>query len=152
MIVKQVNFGSTEFYTDVFPIRKMVFCDEQHVSEENELDEFDGDALHYCLYDDDGAPIGVYRLLPPTNDNPGAYKLGRLAVPLAARNRGLGKIMMDHAEDVGRERGWQKLVVHAQTYVKRFYERLGFVLDESKGMWDEEGIDHIYMYKELTSA
>jgi hypothetical protein len=26
-----------------------------------------------------------------------------------------------------------------------FYERLGFVHDKSHGVWDEEGINHVYV-------
>ena len=45
---------------------------------------------------------------------------------------------------------WKGLVlVHAQVYIEKVWARYGFVRDESMGVWDEEGIDHIGMWKRL---
>jgi predicted GNAT family N-acyltransferase len=48
---------------------------------------------------------------------------------------------------------WKGLVlVHAQVDVERMYQGLGFVTNESLGRWDEEGIEHVGMFKRITLA
>ena len=43
---------------------------------------------------------------------------------------------------------WNGLVlVHAQVSVEGMYQRLGFETDEGMGRWDEEGIDHVGMWR-----
>jgi len=45
---------------------------------------------------------------------------------------------------------WRGLVlVHAQKAIEKVWERYGFETDASMGVWDEEGIDHIGMWKRL---
>jgi predicted GNAT family N-acyltransferase len=51
---------------------------------------------------------------------------------------------------VGRELRWKGLVlVHAQVQGEKMYERFGFVTDEKMGKWDEEGIEHVGMWKRI---
>lgn len=46
--------------------------------------------------------------------------------------------------------GWQGLVlVHAQVGVERMWQRLGFQTGEKLGRWDEEGIEHLGMWRAL---
>jgi len=45
---------------------------------------------------------------------------------------------------------WQGLVlVHAQKMVQNMWERFGFKLDEDMGEWDEEGIQHVGLWKRI---
>jgi len=45
---------------------------------------------------------------------------------------------------------WKGLVlVHAQKAIEKVWKRYGFTTDESMGVWDEEGIDHIGMWRRL---
>ncbi|GLI72148.1 hypothetical protein PoHVEF18_000316 [Penicillium ochrochloron] len=45
---------------------------------------------------------------------------------------------------------WRGLVlVHAQVDVERMYSGLGFVRDEGLGRWDEEGIEHVGMFRRV---
>lgn len=51
----------------------------------------------------------------------------------------------------GSERGagfmWKGLVLaHAQVGLEKFYNNFSFEKDESMGVWDEEGMDHIGMW------
>lgn len=48
---------------------------------------------------------------------------------------------------------WKGLVlVHAQVDVERMYQGQGFQTDESLGRWDEEGIEHVGMFKRIPLA
>jgi ElaA protein len=42
-----------------------------------------------------------------------------------------------------------RIKIGAQQYLKKFYESFGFV--QHGDVYDEDGIPHIYMYKELES-
>ena len=45
---------------------------------------------------------------------------------------------------------WKGLVlIHAQQHLERVYNKWGFVRDETLGVWDEEGIDHIGMWRRV---
>ena len=49
------------------------------------------------------------------------------------------------------EMKWKGLVlVHAQVDVESMYQRLGFETDDSLGRWDEEGIEHVGMFKRIS--
>lgn len=41
------------------------------------------------------------------------------------------------------------MLVHAQVQGEKMYERFGFVTDEKMGRWDEEGIEHVGMWKRI---
>lgn len=41
------------------------------------------------------------------------------------------------------------VLVHAQTTVEKVWTRHGFVKDESMGVWFEEGIAHVGMWKRI---
>lgn len=70
---------------------------------------------------------------------------------------GEGELDVPELEGVARERAsvekgeeWKGLVlVHAQRGVTRFWERLGFVRDEGLGVWVEEGIEHVGMWRRV---
>ena len=54
------------------------------------------------------------------------------------------KLVNDHGGE------WHGLVMaHAQTKAVRFYQGMGFELDEELGKWIEEGIEHVAMWKRL---
>ncbi|GFF36405.1 UPF0039 protein SAOUHSC_00995 [Aspergillus udagawae] len=93
-------------------------------------------------------------------------KLTRVAVLREYRGLGLGRRLVDealgwargHVEEIeetcrrvgGKELRWKGLVlVHAQVQGEKMYERFGFVTDEKMGRWDEEGIEHLGMWKRI---
>lgn len=50
----------------------------------------------------------------------------------------------------GREERWNGLIgLHAQAQVERMYGGMGYETDESMGRWDEEGIEHVGMFKRV---
>ncbi|KAF8439530.1 acyl-CoA N-acyltransferase [Terfezia claveryi] len=62
----------------------------------------------------------------------------------AARVGDLGALMFANT------RGWEgKVLVHSQKQVKGMWEKFGFVYDPRMGEWDEEGIIHVGLWKQL---
>ncbi|KAF8473438.1 hypothetical protein BDZ91DRAFT_790179 [Kalaharituber pfeilii] len=73
----------------------------------------------------------------------GAKREGEGVVASAVRGGELGAFLATG-------KGWDgKVLVHAQKAVKGMWEKFGFVLDESMGEWDEEGIVHVGLWKQI---
>jgi predicted GNAT family N-acyltransferase len=103
-------------------LRRMVFIEEQGVSEADELDNEDEAAIH-LLAALDGAAVGSARLLVR-----GDYaKIGRVCVLAKARGHGIGAALIRAA--VARLRlveGVETVKLGAQTHALGFYQALGF--------------------------
>lgn len=103
-------------------LRRIVFIDEQGVSEADEIDDRDDEAVH-LLARVKGRPVGSARLL-----RDGATgKIGRVCVLREMRGTGLGAALIRAAIAEFRATPgitWVKL--GAQTHATGFYERLGF--------------------------
>lgn len=123
---------------EAFAIRRAVFCGEQRVPEELELDEYDADAWHFLVFSD-GVPVATARLV----NKQGAAKIGRVAVRAAYRGRGLGVKVMEIAMHAARELRLDPIILDAQVTVIPFYERLGFTAHG--GVFDDAGIPHRHM-------
>ncbi|EAW07139.1 GNAT family N-acetyltransferase [Aspergillus clavatus NRRL 1] len=97
-------------------------------------------------------------------------KLTRVAVLKGYRGLGLGRVLVEaalgwarsHAAEIqeayGRVCGesggealvWTGLVlVHAQVQGEKMYARFGFETDDALGRWDEEGIEHVGMWRRI---
>lgn len=121
------------------PVRRAVFIREQGCSEESEWDELDAVSLHCVAYRDDQA-VGTGRLLPE-------FTIGRMAVAMAHRRRGIASLILERLVAVAAERGARTVVLHAQVAVLDFYHRHGFAAEGEEFL--EEGIAHLLMRRDL---
>lgn len=124
-------------------LRRIVFIEEQGVSEAEEVDGRDGDALHVLAHVDD-TPMGCARILVQGS----IAKIGRVCVLKEARGTGLGAAIIEACLEVARRQdGVSKAKLGAQTHALAFYERLGF---EAFGpIYDDAGIPHRDMERAL---
>lgn len=163
--------GAPKEFLDAMDIRIKVFCDEQHCTIEPELDEDDPKSWSWIAYqklpgNDEEVPVSTIRLTPPPHpSHPNGFhdpdeepyvKLSRVATITQARGQGLNKKLMDaaftylitHPHVAGQ--GWKgHVLTHAQVYIEGMYVKLGFVTDARLGRWDEEGIEHLGMWRKL---
>lgn len=117
-------------------LRRIVFIDEQGVSEADEVDDKDDEAIH-LLARLNGKPVGVARLLISGETG----KIGRVCVLAETRGTGLGAQLMRAAVDRFRQvPGVTKVKLGAQTHALGFYERLGFTAQGPE--FDDAGIPH----------
>lgn len=124
-------------------LRRKVFIEEQGVSEADEIDDKDDEAIH-LLATVDGAPMGSARLLLSGNTG----KIGRVCVLASARGTGLGAALMRAAvEELRRQPGLTRAKLGAQTHALGFYERLGFTAEGP--IYDDAGIPHRDMVMEF---
>lgn len=124
-------------------LRRAVFIEEQGVSEAEEWDGKDADAIH-LLARSDGQNVGTARILTVGDTG----KIGRVCVARAARGTGLGAALILAALDVLRTRpGVTRAKLGAQTHAIGFYEKLGFIAEGP--IYDDAGIPHRDMSRDL---
>jgi len=128
---------------EAFLIRKKVFVEEQNVSLEEEIDQYEEDATHFLLYSDQDQPIGAGRFR--VIDEFG--KVERICVLTEQRGTGAGKHIMESIEAYAHEAGINKLKLNAQTHAIPFYEKLGYEIVSEEFL--DAGIPHRTMVKTL---
>lgn len=117
-------------------LRRIVFIEEQGVSEAEELDDLDGSSIHLLATEND-LPIGTARLQIKGD----IAKIGRVCVLKAHRGTGLGAALIRAAIDEARgHAGVTTAKLGAQVHALRFYEKLGFIAQGP--IFDDAGIDH----------
>ena len=107
-----------------------------------DVDYKDQKASHLMGYDNDKL-VAYTRLLPPGISYT-EMSIGRVVTLAAARNSGIGKLLM--TTSIGKIYelfGKQPVRIGAQLYLKRFYESFGF--QQSSAVYIEDGIEHIEM-------
>ena len=127
---------------DLFALRVQVFCGEQGVSREAELDGRDGDAIHVVALAA-GAVVGTCRLLVEGD----TARLGRMAVAPRWRRRGVGTALLAEAERVATRRAVRHIALHAQLSAQALYARNGYRSGGERFV--EEGMEHVAMDKTL---
>ena len=124
-------------------LRRVVFIEEQGVSEADEVDGLDGEALHLLAFLGDN-PVGTARLLLK---GPGG-KIGRVCVLPEARGTGLGAALIRAALAVLRDQpGVREAYLGSQSHATGFYEKLGFAVEGEEFL--DAGIPHRHMRRAL---
>jgi predicted GNAT family N-acyltransferase len=126
-------------------LRVRVFCEEQGVPWEEELDPLDDESLHIVGLDESGV-IATCRLRFIEGDG-GAAKLERMAIEARLRRLGVGGKLLGGAEAEAREGGASTMLLHAQRRAEAFYAAHGYLAEGETFM--EAGIEHVLMRKAL---
>lgn len=127
-----------------FALREEVFCEEQGVPRELELDGHDATARQLVAIDGDGGEvIGTLRLM---RDGETA-KIGRVAVRLGFRRRGVASRMLQLAIERAAADGCTRARLAAQTRATVVYEAAGFTVESEP--FEEAGIEHVWMGRPL---
>lgn len=122
-------------------LRRLVFIEEQGVSEADEIDDLDPVCLH-LLATERGIPVGTARILI-TDD---WAKIGRVCVIKSHRGTGLGAALIRKALEVARGKA-TRAKLGAQVHALEFYKALGFAV--TGPVYDDAGIDHRDMVLDL---
>jgi len=121
-----------------FMIRGQVFVVEQQIDWEIEFDGLDDECVLFNAYIENKI-VGAARLYH--------NKVGRVATLKQFRSQGVATAMMSFIETYAKEQGIPVLVLNAQLYIKKFYERLNYI--PQGDIFQEADIDHIKMTKVL---
>lgn len=123
-------------------LRYDVFCAEQGVPEQEELDGRDSEAIHLVAMSN-GELLGTCRVLMVGS----TAQFSRLAVRASARRQGIASALLRAADSETLAAGGRRLVLHAQTYARPLYEAAGYRVRGREFV--EAGIEHIAMEKHL---
>lgn len=124
-------------------LRVRVFCDEQGVPREAEVDAYDDVARHAVAVTADGRVVGTMRLVAVGT----MVRVGRVAIDRDHRGRGIASALLERAMEYARGVRAEELRLAAQTaaadlYVKAGYRQVGRPFQEA-------GIEHVWMVREV---
>lgn len=74
-------------------------------------------------------------------------RLRQMAVKAGLQGKGVGRVLMQFAENIARDRGNKKLIMHARKSAAGFYEKLGYSIAGKE--YTEVTIPHYNMEKTL---
>lgn len=142
MPIKQIDFGTKE-YDQMIKLRSEILRKPLHLSfEKDELDREKSDILIAAFEDD--KMLGCCLLTKIDKD---AVRLRQMAVQNNLQGKGIGASMMNYAENIARDNGYRKMIMHARKTAIGFYEKLGYSLVGNE--FTEVSIPHLVMEKKL---
>ncbi len=142
MALKIIDHGTPEYNLMVdlrFNIlRKPLGLSFSEIDLENEKNDvligcFDDDVLEGCC------------LMTPAGEK--SLRLRQMAVANGVQGKGIGRVLMSFAENIARDMGNQKLVMHARKSAIGFYEKLGYKICSDE--FEEVSVPHFMMEKDL---
>lgn len=108
----------------------------------DELDE-EKENLLMAAYEEDQM-LGCCMLV---EEEPGTVRLRQMAVVNDLQGKGIGKALMQFAENLARDRGFRKITMHARKNAVGFYEKMGYRKIGEE--FQEITIPHYLMEKDL---
>lgn len=129
-------------------VRKEVFVQEQGVSVELEVDEYDAApdrCVHFLMRNANGEAIGASRM---KRFDAESAKLQRIAILRPWRGKGLGRALVEEMEQRAMLDGFKYAVLDAQVQAVPFYAKQGYEVISEEPFYDA-GIEHVRMRKRL---
>jgi ribosomal protein S18 acetylase RimI-like enzyme len=110
----------------------------------SERNEGDATGMHFGLYDSNQL-LGILRL---DSMEIGISQIRFMAVETSNQGKGIGENLMLFAEEISKNRGDKKIILHAREIALGFYEKLGYQLIEKSHLLFGE-IQHYLMEKNI---
>jgi predicted GNAT family N-acyltransferase len=126
-----------------YELRFRVFCDEQGVPRDEEIDALDDVARHAVAVAPDGTVVGTMRLVSRAS----TVKVGRVAVDRAWRGHGIASRLLERAYEYAQGVRAEELRLAAQTQAVGLYEKAGY--RRIGEPFPEAGIEHVWMVREV---
>ena len=137
-----IDYGTKE-YTQMVQLRNEMLRKPLGLSFSPEELEREKDDVLMGAFEDDKL-LGCC-LLTKVDDN--TVRLRQMAVPNNLQGKGVGRALMVFAENIARDLGYKKLIMHARKTALGFYEKLGYNISGNEFM--EVTIPHFVMEKSL---
>lgn len=143
MPIKIIDYGTKE-YKQMIDLRYDILRKPLHLSfETNQVDDEKNDILIGAFEEE--KMLGCCLL---TALDKHCLRLRQMAVQNNLQGKGIGAAMMNFAENVARDAGYKKIVMHARKTAIGFYEKLGYKVSGNEFL--EISIPHFVMEKKLT--
>lgn len=142
MALKIIDYGTAE-YDQMVRLRDEILRKPLGLTFSKEELEKEKNNLLIVAYEDERM-LGCCMLI---EEGIQTVRLRQMAVMNDLQGKGIGKALMQFAENIARDRGYRKITMHARKDASGFYEKMGYRRqgDEFK----EITIPHYVMEKEL---
>lgn len=80
-------------------------------------------------------------------ENDHTVRLRQMAVSDKLQRKGVGKALMNFAENIARDQGYKNVIMHAREHAVGFYEKMGYKV--TSPTFTEVTIPHVVMEKPL---
>ena len=142
MALKIIDHGTAE-YEQMVKLRDEILRKPLGLTFSPDELEKEKSNLHIAAYEDDRM-LGCCMLV---EEGPQTVRLRQMAVPDDFQGKGIGRALMNFAENLARDRGYKRITMHARKNAIGFYEKMGYkrVGDE----FEEITIPHYVMEKGL---
>ncbi len=142
MPLKQIDHGSKE-YEQMIKLRFEILRKPLHLDfSKEELEKEKHDILIGAFEDD--KMLGCCLL---TKVDKHCVRLRQMAVQNNFQGKGIGASLMNFAENVARDHGYKRIIMHARKTATGFYEKLGYTVTGKEFI--EISIPHVVMEKKL---
>jgi N-acetylglutamate synthase-like GNAT family acetyltransferase len=140
--LRQITTQDAE-YQELLQLRNRILREPLGMNLMDEDLSHDADDKIFTAFSDQKM-IGCVMLKPLSEKE---IKLRAMAVDEAFQGRGIGKRLVEYAEDEARKCGYETIVLHARMVAKEFYAQQGY--DAVSDEFIEVTIPHIAMQKHI---
>jgi len=142
MALKIIDHGTKE-YQQMVKLRDDILRKPLGLTFDPEELENEKNNLLIGAFEDDNI-LGCCMLV---EENSAMVKLRQMAVLNALQGKGIGRALMQFAENLARDHGYKVLTMHARKNAVGFYEKMGYKVKGEE--FQEVSIPHFEMEKEL---
>jgi len=142
MALKIIDHGTKE-YQQMVKLREDILRKPLGLTFSPEELEMEKNNLLICAFED-GDILGCCMLV---EEQPGMVKLRQMAVLNVLQGKGIGRALMQFAENLARDHGYKVLTMHARKNAIGFYEKMGYTVKGEE--FQEVSIPHFEMEKKL---
>lgn len=142
MALKIIDYGTAD-YTDMVRLREEILRKPLGLSFTSEELEHERSNLMMGAYEDEKM-LGCCMLV---EEDPTTVRLRQMAVTNDLQGKGVGKALIQFAENLARDHGYRKITMHARKNALGFYEKMGYQVKGDE--FEEVTIPHYVMEKEL---
>src|SRR5688572_25213152 len=121
MALKIIDHGSAE-YQQMLKLRNEILRKPLGLTFNKEELEKEKNNLHIAAYEDDQM-LGCCMLV---EEDVQTVRLRQMAVLNDLQGKGIGRALMQFAENLARDRGYKKITMHARKNAIGFYEKIGY--------------------------
>lgn len=142
MALKLIDYGSPE-YQQMVHLRNDILRKPLGLTfDPGELEKEKEDILIGAFEED--KMLGCCMLI---TTEPGTVRLRQMAVLKNLQGKGIGRALMQFAENIARDRGFRRITMHARKSATGFYEKLGYTVYGEE--FEEVTLPHVVMEKQL---
>lgn len=145
MALKLIDHGSPEYHQMV-QLRDEILRKPLGLSFLPEELEQEKEAILIAAFEEEKM-LGCCILI---ETSPGVVRLRQMAVHHSLQGKGVGRALMQFAENIARDRGFRTITMHARKTATGFYEKLGYIVTSDE--FEEVTLTHVTMEKTLLAT